>query len=95
MNFLPDASILNTGWRVKGGIDNYRRLTHCSTIPSSPAGKSSMSKILPFVFIVIMALHVIKPLGWPGLKKRKDFWKIAVAAVLAILIVGASRHAGY
>ncbi|WP_165788388.1 hypothetical protein [Phyllobacterium zundukense] len=54
-----------------------------------------MSKILPFVFIVIMALHVIKPLGWPGLKKRKDFWKIAVAAVLAILIVGASRHAGY
>jgi hypothetical protein len=54
-----------------------------------------MTKILPFVFIVIMALHIIKPLGWPGLKTRKDFWKIAVGAVLAILIVGVSRHAGY
>lgn len=54
-----------------------------------------MTKILPFVFILIMALHVIKPLGWPGLKKRGDFWKIAVGAVLAILVVGTSRHIGY
>lgn len=53
-----------------------------------------MTKILSFVFIVIMALHLFKPLGLPGLKKRKDFWKIAVGAVLAIFIVGVSRHAG-
>jgi hypothetical protein len=54
-----------------------------------------MTKILPFIFMVIMALHIIKPLGWPGLKKRRDFWKIAVGAVMAILAVGISRHAGY
>jgi hypothetical protein len=53
-----------------------------------------MTKILSFIFIVIMALHLLRPLGLPGLKKRKDFWKIAVGAVLAILIVGISRHVG-
>ncbi|MEJ1119604.1 hypothetical protein V9K92_14110 [Phyllobacterium sp. CCNWLW109] len=58
------------------------------------ADRSSMTKILSFVFIVIMALHLFKPLGLPGLKKRKDFWKIAVGAVLAILVVGVSRHVG-
>ncbi|CAN7256352.1 hypothetical protein LJR231_001088 [Phyllobacterium sp. LjRoot231] len=53
-----------------------------------------MTKILPFVLILMMALHIIKPLGWPGLKKRGDFWKIAAGALLAMFIVGVMRHAG-
>ncbi|MCP8894217.1 hypothetical protein KYK29_04690 [Shinella daejeonensis] len=40
-----------------------------------------MSKILPALLIVAMALHVIRPLGLPGLRRRGDFWKIAVAAL--------------
>ncbi|MGH6859151.1 MAG: hypothetical protein ACRECY_02780 [Phyllobacterium sp.] len=63
--------------------------------PHGSQEASPLTKVLPFVFIVLMALHIIKPLGWPGLKKRSDFWKIAVGAMLAILIVGASRHAGF
>ncbi|MBB3236200.1 hypothetical protein [Phyllobacterium endophyticum] len=53
-----------------------------------------MTKILPFVLILMMALHIVRPLGWPGLKKRGDFWKIAVGALLAMFIVGVMRHAG-
>lgn len=53
-----------------------------------------MTKILPFALILMMALHVIKPLGWPGLRKRGDFWKIAAGAIVAMLIVVLVDHAG-
>lgn len=48
-----------------------------------------MTKIMPVLLMALMALHIIKPLGWPGLKKRGDFWKIAVFAIFTMaLIVG-------
>jgi hypothetical protein len=53
-----------------------------------------MTKILPFALILMMALHIIKPLGWPGLKKRGDFWKIAAGAILAMFVVVLVGHAG-
>lgn len=53
-----------------------------------------MTKILPFALILMMVLHVIKPLGWPGLRKREDFWKIAAGAILAMLVVVLVGHAG-
>ena len=34
-----------------------------------------------------MVAHIIRPLGLPGLKKRADFWKIAVFAFLAVTVV--------
>ena len=43
-----------------------------------------MSKILALVIIAMMAVQIIKPLGLPGLKERRDFWKLAVAAMAAI-----------
>ncbi|MDR6434032.1 hypothetical protein [Brucella pseudogrignonensis] len=46
-----------------------------------------MTKILPVLLMALMALHIIKPLGWPGLKKRGDFWKIAVFAIFAMAVV--------
>ncbi|MDT6939400.1 hypothetical protein RI570_04480 [Brucella pseudogrignonensis] len=46
-----------------------------------------MTKILPVLLVALMALHIIKPLGWPGLKKRGDFWKIAVFAIFAMAVV--------
>jgi len=27
-----------------------------------------------------MAIQIIKPLGYPGLRRRMDFWKIALIA---------------
>lgn len=43
-----------------------------------------MTKILSFVVIAMMIVHLIRPLGLPGLKKRGDFWKLALAALLLI-----------
>lgn len=32
---------------------------------------------------MVAAIQVIKPIGWPGLKKRSDAWKL-VAGVVAV-----------
>ena len=46
-----------------------------------------MAKILPVLLIALMILHIIKPLGFPGLRKRRDFWKIALFAIFIMAIV--------
>lgn len=33
-----------------------------------------------------MALHLIKPFGLPGLRRRKDAWKIAIILVVAMMM---------
>jgi hypothetical protein len=43
-----------------------------------------MSKILALLIIAMMVLHLIRPLGLPGLRQRRDVWKIAVGALVAI-----------
>lgn len=43
-----------------------------------------MSKMLALVILGLMVVQVIKPLGLPGLKRRADCWKLAVAALAAI-----------
>ncbi|MCO4317563.1 hypothetical protein M8997_010240 [Phyllobacterium sp. 21LDTY02-6] len=53
-----------------------------------------MLKIIPLLLLILMALHIVKPLGWPGLKKRGDFWKIAAFAILAMLAMVLLSHAG-
>ncbi|WP_201026398.1 hypothetical protein [Paramesorhizobium deserti] len=52
-----------------------------------------MIKILPILLIMLMALHLVKPLGLPGLKRRGDFWRIAVVAIGLMFLVVA-LHAG-
>ncbi|ESW66129.1 hypothetical protein NKI32_13030 [Mesorhizobium sp. M0761] len=51
-----------------------------------------MSKLLALVIIGMMAIQLIKPLGWPGLKRRGDFWKLALIAMAAIALAGALGH---
>lgn len=51
-----------------------------------------MSKILALVIIGMMVIQLIKPLGLPGLKERRDFWKLAVAAMVAISITVLLSH---
>lgn len=44
------------------------------------AGTPIMTKAIGLFLLAAMALHLIRPLGLPGLRKRADFWKIAIAA---------------
>jgi hypothetical protein len=39
-----------------------------------------MSKLIGLLLILAMGVHIIRPLGLPGLKRRGDFWRIAVGA---------------
>ncbi|MBV2144744.1 hypothetical protein KUG47_14690 [Falsochrobactrum sp. TDYN1] len=45
-----------------------------------------VTKILPVLLLALMGLHIIKPLGLPGLRRRGDFWKIAVVAILIMAL---------
>lgn len=51
-----------------------------------------MTKLLSFVVIGMMIVHLIRPLGLPGLRRRKDFWKLAVLALAAIGITVLAGH---
>ena len=51
-----------------------------------------MSKILALVIIAMMVIQLIKPLGLPGLKQRRDFWKLAVGALAAISLTVLVSH---
>lgn len=43
-----------------------------------------MPKVLALVIVGLMIVHLIRPVGLPGLRARRDVWKIAVAALFAI-----------
>jgi hypothetical protein len=51
-----------------------------------------MSKALSLVILCIMVIQIIKPLGLPGLRHRRDFWKLAVAALAAISLTAVLSH---
>ena len=40
-----------------------------------------MSKAISLLLLGVMVVHIIRPLGLPGLTKRGDFWKIALVAI--------------
>ncbi len=42
--------------------------------------KNAMTKTIAVLLILAMVIQVIKPLGLPGLRRRGDFWKLAVFA---------------
>lgn len=54
--------------------------------------KGGMSKLLALVIIGLMAIQIIKPLGLPGLRRRRDCWKMAVAALVAISVTVLISH---
>lgn len=39
-----------------------------------------MNKAISIFLMLVMVVQLIRPLGLPGLRKRHDFWKMAVAA---------------
>lgn len=36
-------------------------------------------------FAAVALVQIVKPLGWPGLRQRRDAWKL-VAAAFAVMI---------
>lgn len=45
-----------------------------------------MSKALTIILLLAMVIQILKPLGLPGLKQRRDFWKIAVFAIAVMML---------
>ncbi|CAN7448972.1 MULTISPECIES: hypothetical protein [Ensifer] len=45
-----------------------------------------MSKALALILLLAMAIQLIWPIGLPGLRQRRDFWKIAVFAIVMMMI---------
>ena len=39
-----------------------------------------MTKLISVLIILAMLIQVIKPIGLPGLRRRMDFWKLALLA---------------
>jgi hypothetical protein len=50
-----------------------------------------MTKGFSLLILLAMAVQLIRPLGLPGLKKRSDFWKLAVVALFAMLLVAVTK----
>ncbi|WP_152975961.1 hypothetical protein [Ensifer adhaerens] len=45
-----------------------------------------MSKALAIILLLAMAIQLIWPIGLPGLRQRRDFWKIAVFALVMMMV---------
>lgn len=54
--------------------------------------KAAMSKLLALVILGIMVIQIIKPLGLPGLRHRRDCWKLAVLALASISLTALLGH---
>lgn len=39
-----------------------------------------MTKAIGLFMLLAMIVHIVRPLGLPGLTRRADFWKLAVVA---------------
>lgn len=52
-----------------------------------------MVKILALLLLAAMAVHMIRPLGLPGMTRRADVWKIAVFAFVLFFFVVLAQHA--
>jgi len=39
-----------------------------------------LTKVIAVLLLLAMGIQLIKPLGLPGLRRRGDFWKIALIA---------------
>jgi hypothetical protein len=50
-----------------------------------------LTKVIPIIGLILMALHIVWPLDLPGLRKRRDFWKIAVVMGVAIVVTALLR----
>lgn len=45
-----------------------------------------MIKVLGVIIVLAMVLHLIRPFGLPGLRRRADVWKIAVGFIAVMML---------
>lgn len=45
-----------------------------------------MTKAFSILILLIMVVQLVYPLGLPGLRKRRDFWKLALLALVVIAL---------
>jgi hypothetical protein len=50
-----------------------------------------MTKAFSLLIVLATIVQLIRPLGLPGLRTRGDAWKLAVAALAAILLVALTK----
>ncbi len=46
-----------------------------------------MAKIVMVFFAAVACIQLIKPIGWPGLKQRRDAWKLVIAGFMAVVVL--------
>ena len=51
-----------------------------------------MSKLLALLLVAMMGAHLIRPLGLPGLRRRRDVWKVAAFALGAFSLIVVASH---
>ena len=54
---------------------------------------AAMAKAISILLLLAMVVHIIRPLGLPGLRKRGDFWKIALVALAVMMLTVLIRPA--
>lgn len=54
---------------------------------------SGMFKVLSALVVLAMIVQIIRPLGLPGLTRRADFWKIALAGLALMMLTILLREA--
>ncbi|MEI2299546.1 hypothetical protein [Ensifer sp. MJa1] len=45
-----------------------------------------MQKALALILLLAMLVQLLWPIGIPGLRRRRDFWKIAVFAIVMMMV---------
>ena len=46
-----------------------------------------MGKIVLVFCAAVACIQLIKPIGWPGLKQRRDAWKLVIAGFVAVVVL--------
>jgi hypothetical protein len=52
---------------------------------------AAMTRALSLIIALLIVVHLIRPLGLPGLKRRADAWKLAALALILLISVVALR----
>ena len=54
-----------------------------------------MGKIVMVFCAAVACIQLIKPIGWPGLKQRRDAWKLVIAGfVVVVVLIGIRQTTG-
>ena len=62
----------------RAGLRPWRGVGRCGNA-------APMSKLFSVIFLLLMIAHLIRPFGVPGLRKRGDFWKLALLGIFAFM----------